>query len=128
MSQPHAILDVVFYRTGAGNEPVRTWLKSLRREDRKIIGVDIKTVQYLWPVGMPLVRKIEPRLWEVRSRITDGIARVLFTVVEDKMVLLHGFVKKTQKMPVRELETAQRRLRYLDIDRLKDEEETDEQE
>lgn len=128
MSQPHLILDVVFYQTGAGNEPVRAWLKSLQREDRKIIGIDIKTVQYSWPVGMPIVRKIEPRLWEARSRITDGIARVLFTVVGDKMVLLHGFIKKTQKMPVQELATAKRRLGYLDIDRLTEEEGIDAEE
>ena len=126
MSQPRAILDVAFYRTNAGNEPVRAWLKSLRKEDRKIIGTDIKTVQYGWPLGMPLVRKIEPRLWEARSRITDGIARVLFTVVEDKMVLLHGFVKKSQKMPLKELATAKRRLGNLEIDQLTDEEEKDE--
>jgi phage-related protein len=126
MSQQHTILNVVFYRTGAGKEPVRAWLKSLRKEDRKIIGTDIKTVQYGWPLGMPLVRKIEPRLWEARSRITDGIARVLFTVVEDKMVLLHGFVKKSQKMPLKELATAKRRLGNLEIDQLTDEEEKDE--
>ena len=87
---------------------------------------DIKTVQYGWPLGMPLVRKIEPRLWEARSRLTDGIARVLFTVVEDKMVLLHGFVKKSQKMPVQELATAKRRLGNLEIDKLTYEEEMDE--
>jgi len=126
MSQPHAILDVVFYRTRAGNEPVRAWLLRLRKEDRKIIGTDIKTVQYAWPLGMPLVRKIEPRLWEARSRITDGMARVLFTVVENKMVVLHGFVKKSQKLPQTELATAKRRLRNLEIDEFTDEEEKDE--
>ena len=118
MSQPSVILDVIFYQTDAGNEPVREWLRSMRKEDRRIIGSDIKTVQYGWPLGMPLVRKLEPNLWEARSRITDGIARVLFTVVEDKMVLLHGFVKKSQKTPVAELATAKHRLRNLQIDRL----------
>ena len=121
MSQPDVILDVVFYRTEAGNEPVREWLKGLNKEDRKIIGTDLKTVQYGWPLGMPLVRKIEPRLWEARSRITGGIARVLFTVVEDKMVLLHGFVKKSQKVPLAELATAKRRMRNLEIDDFSDE-------
>ena len=121
MSQPDVILDVVFYRTEAGNEPVREWLKGLNKEDRKIIGTDLKTVQYGWPLGMPLVRKIEPRLWEARSRITGGIARVLFTVVEDKMVLLHGFVKKSQKVPLAELATAKRRTRNLEIDDFSDE-------
>ena len=116
------ILDVVFYRTTAGNEPVREWLKSLGKDDRKIIGTDIKTVQYGWPLGMPLVRKIEPQLWEVRSHITQGIARVLFTVVVDRLVLLHGFVKKTQKLPPAELAVARRRLGYLELEEDEDEE------
>jgi phage-related protein len=64
--------------------------------------------------------------WETRSRLTDGIARGLFTVAEDKMVLLHGFVKKSQKMPLKELATAKRRLGSLEIDQLSDEEEKDE--
>jgi hypothetical protein len=52
------ILSVRFFRTLSGNEPVREWLKSLRREERKIIGEGIKTVQFGWPLGMPLVRKL----------------------------------------------------------------------
>ena len=102
--------EVVFYRTEAGNEPVREWLKSLRREDRKVIGEDIKTVQFGWPLGMPLVRKVDTALWEVRSHLKDGIARMLFTVVVNKIVLLHGFVKKSQKTPRQELDTARQRL------------------
>lgn len=104
---------MVFYRTEAGNEPVRLWLKSLDRPDRKILGEDLKTAQYGWPLGMPLIRKLEPGLWEVRSHITGGIARVMFTVGEETMVLLHGFVKKTQKTPPAELRTARKRLAVL---------------
>ncbi len=85
-------LQVVFYLTAAGNEPVREWLKALPTHDRKIIGDDLKTAQYGWPLGMPLIGKLEPGLWEVRSRLGDRIARVLFTVEDDTMVLLHGFV------------------------------------
>lgn len=107
------ILSVRFFRSGAGNEPVREWLSGLKREDRKAIGQDIKTAQYGWPLGMPLIRKLEPGLWEVRSHIPDGIARVLFTVEDGVMVLLHGFVKKSQKMPPAELKTAQQRLADL---------------
>lgn len=81
------ILDVVFYKTEAGNEPVREWLKSLPREDGKNIGEDIKTAQYGWPLGMPLIRKMERGLWEVRSNISTGIARVLFTVKGAMMIL-----------------------------------------
>ena len=93
------ILKVVFYCTEEGNEPVREWLKSLQREDCRTIGEDIKTAQFGWPLGMPLIKKLEERLWEVRSNISQGIARVLFTVEGDTMVLLHGFIKKTQKTP-----------------------------
>ncbi len=74
------ILDVVFYKSEAGNEPVRGWLKSLPRDDCRIIGEDIKTAQYGWPLGMPLIRKMERGLWEVCSNISTGIARVIFTV------------------------------------------------
>ena len=107
------ILAVVFYRTDAGKEPVREWLKSLSREDKRTIGEDIKTVQFGWPLGMPLIRKLERGLWEVRSNLSQGIARVLFTVDGNTMILLHGFVKKSQKTPLTDLNTARRRLADL---------------
>jgi phage-related protein len=107
------VLRVVFYRTEAGNEPVRQWLKGLERVDRKILGEDVKTAQYGWPLGMPLIRKLEPGLWEVRSHLPQGIARILFTVSEGTMVLLHRFVKKSQKTPPAELRAARQRLAAL---------------
>lgn len=107
------ILQVRFFRTAPGNEPVRDWLKALGPLDRKAIGGDIKTVQFGWPLGMPIVRKLAPDLWEVRSHITDGIARTLFTVKNQTMVLLHGFVKKSQKTPATELDIAKQRLKQL---------------
>jgi phage-related protein len=107
------VLRVVFFRTEAGNEPVRQWLKGLERADRKIVGEDVKTAQYGWPLGMPLIRKLEPGLWEVRSHIAQGIARIIFTVGEGTMVLLHGFVKKSQKTPPTDLRTARQRLADL---------------
>lgn len=116
MSEPgdqKPILHVVFYTTAAGNEPVRSWLASLSREDRRSVGFDIKTAQYGWPVGMPLIRKLDLGLWEVRSHISGGIARVLFTVEGDTMVLLHGFVKKSQKTPAADLKTAKQRMADL---------------
>ncbi len=91
-------IAVHFYSSPLGHEPVRAWLRDLRKEDKRIIGEDIKTVEYGWPKGMPLVRKLDKGLWEVRSHISHKeIARVLFTVVSDTMVLLHGFIKKSQK-------------------------------
>lgn len=88
---------------------MRDWLKALPLEHKKVIGEDIKTAQYGWPLGMPLIRKLETELWEVRSRLDDQIARVIFTVEQDTMVLLHGFIKKSQKTPARELALARRR-------------------
>ena len=77
---------------------MREWLKALPPEERKIIGDDLKTAQYGWPLGMPLIRKLEPGLWEVRSRLDDRMARVIITVEDDTMVLLHGFIKKAEKI------------------------------
>lgn len=104
------VLNVVFYRSESGNEPVRKWLKGLPRDDRRQIGEDIKTAQIGWPLGMPLIRKIDKDLWEVRTTLESGIARVFFTVDEAYMVLLHGFIKKSQKTPQNELKTALTRL------------------
>ncbi len=105
------VLSVYFFRSDSGNEPVRDWLKDLSRVDKKLIGEDIKTAQIGWPLGMPLIEKLASNLWEVRTKVTDGIARVLFTVDGNFMVLLHGFIKKSQKIPRHELETALARLR-----------------
>lgn len=102
-------LNVVFYRTRSGTEPVREWLKNLPREEKKIIGEDIKTVQFGWPLGMPLIRKLEPDLWEVRSNLKNRIARVLFTISTDKMILLHDFIKKSQKTSQDDIKLAKQR-------------------
>jgi phage-related protein len=104
---------VVFFCFDSGREPVRDWLKGLDRGSRKAIGEDIKTLQIGWPVGMPLARKLSDNLWELRSRIATGIARTFFTVYSGKLVLLHGFVKKSQKTPAHELAVAKRRLNKL---------------
>jgi phage-related protein len=106
-------LQVVFFKTEAGHEPVREWLKTLPQEEKKIIGQDIKTVQFGWPLGMPLVRKLDKNLWEVRSHLPNRIARVLFTVNDNIMVLLHGFVKQSQKTSADDLALAKQRLKLL---------------
>lgn len=111
---PQPILEVRFFQTAADNEPVRDWLKALNKEDRRSIGEDIKTAQFGWPLGMPLVRKLEKNLWEVRTDITDGIARTIFTVIGNQMVLLHSFVKKSHKTPKNELATARKRLKLVE--------------
>ena len=90
-------IPVVFFCTATGNEPVREWLLSLTAKERRIIGEDLKTLQYRWPLGMPLVRNLGDGLWEVRSNLPGRIARCLFYVPSGRIVLLHGFIKKTQK-------------------------------
>lgn len=106
-------IKVVFYRTETNNEPVREWLKGLTRNERKIIGEDIKTVQFGWPLGMPLVKKIDIGLWEIRSKLDNKISRVIFTIYNDLIVLLHGFIKKSHKIPTRDLKLAKQRLHIL---------------
>jgi len=103
-------LPAHFCSSDSGREPVREWLKSLEAADRKVIGEDIKDVEFSWPIGMPLVGSLGRELWEVRSRLAHGrIARVLFCVEQGRMVLLHGFIKKTQKTPQRDLDLALKR-------------------
>lgn len=106
-------LDVRFFQTSAGAEPVRDWLKELPAPDRKAIGQDIKTLQFGWPLGMPLVRHLEGDIWEVRIRLANKIARVLFTLEGSMMVLLHGFIKKQQATPKPDLNLAKDRLKQL---------------
>jgi phage-related protein len=106
-------LRVVFFKTSRGNEPVREWLKELKPDEMRLVGEDVKTVQFGFPLGMPLVRKLEPGLWEVRSTLQNRIARVIFTVEDEVMVLLHGFIKKSQKTPLEDLQVARERLAQL---------------
>ena len=109
-------LPAAFYRSANGTEPLRDWLKALPADDRRILGRDIVTAEFAWPVGMPLCRSLGGGLWEVRSNLTQGrIARVIFCVSEGHMVLLHGFVKKTQKTPAPDLDLA--RTRQKDVER-----------
>ena len=103
-------LPATFYELPSGREPVREWLKSRSEEDRKIIGEDIKYVEFRWPVGMPLCRVLGNGLWEVCSQLTQGrISRVLFCTHDGRMVLLHAFIKKTRKTPDADLALALKR-------------------
>lgn len=107
-------LPVRFFCTDAGNEPVREWLKSLSSDDRKVIGDDIRTVQFGWPVGMPLNRPLGGGLHEVRSNLGGNrIARVIFVVKDGTAVLLHGFIKKSKATPKPDLKLARDRLKKL---------------
>ena len=102
-------LQAFFFRSKSGREPVREWLDKLSKQDKKCLGRDLRRLQMQWPIGMPLVRKIEKDLWEIRTRLATGIARTLFTISQNRVILLHGFIKKTAKLPLIELDTARRR-------------------
>ena len=107
-------LPAVFYATRHGNEPVREWLLSLDETDRRAIGFDIATAEFGWPIGMPLCRSLNNGLWEIRSSISSQrIARVIFTVIDERIVLLNGFVKKTKRTPISELNLALKRKNEL---------------
>lgn len=106
-------LSVRFFRETTGAEPVRDWLKRLPAAEAREIGTDINTVQFGWPIGMPVVDHVAGDLWEARTRLSTRIARVLFTLEGDVMVLLHGFIKKEQKTPKPDLDLAKQRLKKL---------------
>ena len=108
-----APLECVFYETEQNNQPVRDFLLKQQREDRKIIGADIFAVQEGFPLGYPLVEKIDKDIWEIRSNITSGICRIFFTIYKTTMVLLHGFSKKSRKIPQTELKTVRDRLKLF---------------
>ena len=99
----------------AGAEVVWDWLRNLDDADRQAIGLDLMRVQYRWPVGMPLCRALGDGLWEVRTSLpSNRIARVLFSVQQDRILVLHGFIKKTQKTPADDLALARRRNREFE--------------
>jgi phage-related protein len=109
-------LTVAFYRSRSGAEPVRDWLKSLPIADRQTLGRDLRLVEMGWPLGMPLCRPLGGGLWEARSTLAGNrIARVLFCATRGHMVLLHGFIKKTQKTPEDQLNLARRRQKEVDL-------------
>jgi phage-related protein len=99
-------LTVVFFLTESKAEPVCEWLKALPVEEKRLIAEDIKTAQFGWRLGMPSIRELEPGVWAVHSRLQERIARVLFTVIGDQMVLLDGFIRKNRKSPVEAFDPA----------------------
>jgi len=111
---PPQKIPLVFFRTEAGTEPVREWLKGLPEAERHAVGKDLLRAQWRWPVGMPLCRPLGIGLWEVRTDLPTGrTARVLLCVYRENLIALHGFVKKTRATPDRDLELARRRQKEL---------------
>lgn len=104
-------IRATFYRSASGDEPVREWLKALDKTDRHVVGEDIAYVQYKWPIGKPRVDHLRGSVWEVRSKIGNRIARVLFAVEQSEVILLHAFIKKTQQTNPADIELATKRLK-----------------
>ncbi len=104
-------LAASFYRSASGSEPVRDWLKALAAAERKAIGEEIAYVQYKWPIGKPRVDHLRGSVWEVRTSLGNRIARTLFAVEGRTMILLHGFIKKTQQTRKDDIDLAEKRLK-----------------
>jgi phage-related protein len=103
-------IPLVFYKSAAGREPARDWIKSLDASDKRQVGMDLMQIQFGWPVGMPLYRSLGSGLWEARTNLSNGrVARVIFCFSEGELVALSGFIKKTQKTPPQDVETALKR-------------------
>lgn len=116
MKAPPKIVHAAFYRNESGRRPVREWLMELSPGDRRTIGEDIATLEFSWPIGKPKCSPIGGvrGLYEVRSNISSGrIARVFFVVMGSQIVLLHGFIRKSQKTPDKELKLATARMKEV---------------
>ncbi|HEX2580478.1 MAG TPA: type II toxin-antitoxin system RelE/ParE family toxin [Dongiaceae bacterium] len=108
-------IPLVFFRTKAGKEPVRDWLKTLDRSDRLAIGQDLQRAQYRWPVGMPLAKALGGGLWEIRTALpSKTIARVFVCFRGGTLSALHGFIKKTQKTPDADMGLARKRQKEVE--------------
>lgn len=115
LTRPKKTIHAEFYQTDAGNEPVRVFLrKKLTVEERGLVGKDIRTVEYGWPIGMPVCKDLKNGLLEVRTELGDRICRILFSIYGNRMVLFHGFVKKDKKTPKHEMGTALNRKTHLE--------------
>ena len=98
----------------AGREPARDWFRALDAGDRAVIGDDLRRLQFGWKIGMPLVRSMGDGIWELRTSLpSKREARVLFTVDSQRIAVLHGFIKKSQKTPPGELALARKRYAEL---------------
>jgi phage-related protein len=108
-------VPLIFYRTAAGTEPVREWLKQLSQSERHVIGRDLLRAQWRWPVGMPLCRPLGDGLWEIRTDLpTKRTARVLVCLYREHLVALHGFIKKTKTLPDEDFSVARKRKKEME--------------
>lgn len=103
---------VVFFAENSGNQPVKEWLQELELDDQRKVGKSALMLQERWPmVSAPLVKSLGNGFFELRINLKNKIARVIFVVQDKDIILLNGFIKKTQKTPINEIEVAVNRLR-----------------
>jgi phage-related protein len=108
-------IELVFFRNDSGAEPVRDWLRGLDETERQAIGKDLLRAQWRWPVGMPLCRPMGKGLWEVRTDLPGKrTSRVLICFYQNRLVALHGFIKKTRATPGDDLTLARSRQKELE--------------
>ena len=101
------MFEVVFFQTRQGKQPVLEWLRALSKDEKVVIGADLRTVQFGFPIGMPICRALGRGLYEVRSRLpTKREARLIFFQSKGDLVIVAGFIKKTQATPRSEIEAA----------------------
>lgn len=107
--------EIRYYKEpNSGNEPAYKFINSLNKHDKEITMSYIRLLLERWPATMPLVRCMKNGLYELRIRLFNRQARVFFLVDKDSIILLHGFIKKTQTTPSKELNLAYKRLQiYL---------------
>lgn len=105
------MLEVEFYKTEGGNEVVLDFLRGLPADDKKTVGEDLKTLQFGYPIGMPLCRPVG-RLWELRSSPPSKRELRLLWFYHKKartIVVVHAFIKKTQKTPQKDINLGEAR-------------------
>lgn len=107
-------LPARFYINAMGRNTVREWILELSSADRYIIGKDIQKVEFEWPLGRPHCALLGNGLWEIRSHLDSSrIARIIFCMGDGHMILLHGFIKKTQKLLQADIDIALKRKREV---------------
>ena len=104
--------EIELYSTDTHEEVVADFLDGLPRKHRAKAFWEIELLStYGTSLKQPYVKHIDGDLWELRIKFSSDISRIFYFVATDtKIVLLHGFVKKTDKTPPNEIETANKRM------------------
>ena len=115
------MLTIKFYQNAKKKEPVKEWLKNLNSAERREISNNLQKLQLGWEKGLvrePLVKNLKGGLWELRTHLpSHKISRVIFCFFDENIILLHGFIKKTQKIAFLDINLAKTRKRLLEHSR-----------